>query len=84
MTETARYELRGGRFGNSGAARWVAVAIDGRSASFAPVAGARNSFTWRREGRDAWVADLQWPAAGAQPARARTYRLTRWAPPAAR
>ena len=84
VTETARYELRGGRLGNTGDVRWVAVAIDGQSVSFAPVARARNGFTWRRDAADAWTAVLRWPAAGGQPERTRTYTLTRWAAPGAR
>lgn len=81
VTETSRYELRGGRLGNTGNVRWGAVTIDAASVRFAPIAGARNEFTWTRESRDAWVAVLRWPAAAGQPARERTYRLTRWAPP---
>ena len=85
VTETARYELRGGRLADDGEL-WVAVAIDARSVQFAPVpgGGARNDFAWRRQGPDAWVADLHWPARGVSPERVRKYYLTRWAPPVAR
>jgi len=81
-TDVTRYALRGGRFANEGSgAQWVAVSRDGSAISFAPVRGARNSFTWRPESRDLWIATLTWPAAGTTPARTRTYRMARWTPP---
>src|SRR5690349_7434643 len=66
VSETTRYELRGGRFGNVGTgARCVAVAIDSLGASFAPVAKARNTFRWARDagaGRRPreWRATISW------------------------
>jgi len=85
VTETTRYELRGGRFANAGpadAAQWVAVRLTNGAITFAPVRRARNRFTWRPVSADEWVADLEWPASSAAPARARTYRLVRWTAPA--
>ena len=84
VTETSRYELRGGRFANAGpadAAQWVAVRLTSGAITFAPVRRARNRFTWRPVSADEWSAHLEWPASNAAPARARTYRLVRWTPP---
>jgi hypothetical protein len=84
-TETTRWELRGGRLGNPGdGARWVAVSLDSAGVRFAPVARARNSFTWRRaEGTAAtaarpaeWVAVIESADAAGAPQR-RTYRMAR-------
>ena len=47
--DSSRYELRDGRFGNTGTMRWAASHVDSVSADFVPVAGARNSFRWERE-----------------------------------
>jgi hypothetical protein len=49
ISETAQYELRGGRFGNPGpGAQWVAVRVDSVGVDFAPVAIAQNAFRWER------------------------------------
>lgn len=61
----------------SGGALWVLTRRDRSSLRFEPVAGARNSFTWRRAADDAWTAVLSWPAVGATPARDRVYHLRR-------
>ena len=85
VTESSRYELRGGRFANAGpadAAQWVAVRLANGAITFAPVRRARNRFTWRPVSADEWVADLEWPASNAAPARTRSYRLVRWTAPA--
>ena len=86
VSETTRYELRGGRFANTGpadAAQWVAVRLTGGAITFAPVRRARNRFTWKPVSADEWIADLVWPPADASvPARTRTYRLVRWTAPA--
>ena len=86
VTESSRYELRGGRFANAGpadAAQWVAVRLTDGAVTFAPVRRARNRFTWRPVSTDEWIADLVWPPADAASApRTRTYRLVRWTAPA--
>jgi hypothetical protein len=86
ITETTRYELRGGLFANAGpadAAQWVAVRLTGGAVTFAPVRRARNRFTWKPVSADEWAADLVWPPADATSApRTRTYRLVRWTAPA--
>jgi hypothetical protein len=49
VSETSRYELRGGRLGNVGSgARWVATRIDSLGAELGPAARARNAFRWER------------------------------------
>jgi hypothetical protein len=76
--ESTRFELRGGRLGNAGTAvRWVASRLDARSVDFVPVAGARNTFTWRYESPDRWTALLHWPASDTRPARDATYTMER-------
>jgi hypothetical protein len=85
VSESTRYELRGGRLANAApenAAQWVAVRLTDGAITFAPVRRARNRFIWRPESADVWIAELAWPASNAAPARARTYRMVRWTPPA--
>jgi hypothetical protein len=55
-----RFELRRGRFGTNGPARWVAVQLLGGAVTFAPVSGARNFFIWRPVSTSRWVAELAW------------------------
>ncbi|HET7457295.1 MAG TPA: hypothetical protein VFJ74_06550 [Gemmatimonadaceae bacterium] len=86
VTDVTRFELRGGTLASTpnepkpGAARWVASRFAADSAvTFAPLARARNSFTWRRDSADAWTATLEWPATpGAAEARRRVYEMRRW------
>jgi hypothetical protein len=79
VTETARYELRGGRLANVGTGpRWAAVRLDDSVASFVPLERARNRFEWRRVSADAWTAVIAWPTP--QGPRERVYRLTRMSP----
>jgi hypothetical protein len=81
VSETTRFELRGGRLGNTGeGARWVAVRLDGEHVLFAPVARARNEFTWRREAKNRWLATItvRRPDGTVQE---RFYEMTRLAPP---
>ena len=85
VSESTRYELRGGRLANAvpeSAPQWVAVRLASGAITFAPVRRARNRFTWRPESRDVWIAELAWPATNAAPARTRTYRMVRGTPPA--
>ena len=44
---------------------------------FVPVAGARNTFTWRYDSPDRWTALLHWPASDTRPARDATYTMVR-------
>lgn len=76
--ETGEVRWRDGMVtvGSSGAL-WVLTRRDRSFLHFDPVAGARNSFTWRRDSDDAWTAVLSWPAAGDAPARDRVYHLRR-------
>ncbi len=86
VSESTRYELRGGRFASAGppaAPQWVAVRLTGGAITFAPVRRARNRFTWKPVSAEEWAADLVWPPvdSGATP-RTRSYRMVRWTPPA--
>jgi len=76
-SESTRFELRGGTLGNAGTVRWVASRLDDRAVDFAPVVGARNTFTWRNESPDRWTALLHWPASDTRPARDVTYHMER-------
>lgn len=77
VSESTRFELRGGRLGNPGNVRWVASRLDDRAVTFVPVAGARNTFTWRYDARDRWTALLHWPASDTRPERSATYTMER-------
>ncbi|MFL5384096.1 MAG: hypothetical protein ACJ8GN_16360 [Longimicrobiaceae bacterium] len=77
VTDSTRFELRGARLGNPGTVRWVASRLDDRAVDFVPVAGARNTFTWRYDSRDQWTALLHWPASDTRPARDATYTMVR-------
>jgi len=83
VSESTRFELRGGRLANAvpeSAAQWVAVRLASGAITFAPVRRARNRFTWRPESADVWIADLSWAASNAAAARMRSYRMVRWTP----
>ncbi|MBD0373849.1 MAG: hypothetical protein ICV60_23760 [Pyrinomonadaceae bacterium] len=78
VTETARYELKDGQFGNSGdGPRWVATKFDNDSITFEPVARARNQFRWERQSNDVWKAVLTWPASQNNPAKQKVYQMER-------
>jgi hypothetical protein len=82
VTDTTRFEIKDGEFGGgSEGSRYVAVSLDDNSITFDPRIKARNSFTWKRESKDAWNAILKWPAAGDKPAGERTYNMERWPKP---
>jgi hypothetical protein len=81
-TETSRFALRGGRFGNEGTgALWVATTLDSVSVRFLPVAHARNSFTWGRQANIGatleWTAVIETPVAGHDLPRRRHYLMRR-------
>jgi hypothetical protein len=79
VTETSRFELKDGEFGGGDeGSRYVAVALDDKLITFAPVLKARNSFTWKRESKDSWTAILKWPANKDKPAGERVYNMVRW------
>lgn len=85
VTETARYELRDGRFGNTGSgARWVLSRIDGAAVEFAPAERVTSGFRWERMTVgpgpvEQWQATiLPAPGRGAP----RHYLMRRTAPPA--
>lgn len=79
VTEVTRYELRDGKFANwDAAARWAATRIDDSSATFEPVAGARNSFRWMKQSGNVWNAMLTWPATDTSPAKQKVYQMERF------
>ena len=80
-TETSRYQLIGGHFGQSGdGARYVATAFDENSISFAPVAKAKNSFKWEKESANTWKATLTWLGKDNSPMQ-RVYKMERISTP---
>jgi hypothetical protein len=81
VTETTRFELKHGEFGQSDdGARSVATAIDENSITFEPVTKGHNSFRFQRVTADSWKAVLNWPATNDKPARERVYNMKRWPP----
>jgi hypothetical protein len=54
---------------------WVATSLDGKEIKFAPLRGARNSFSWTRGSGGGWVASLHWPADGSRPAKEIVYHM---------
>lgn len=73
VEDTARFELKDGRFGNS---HYAASKIEDNAINFEPTA-AKNSFRWERVSESAWKAILTWPAEGNKPARERIYNMER-------
>ena len=74
-TDSGEVRLRDGKVTSGGdQVAWIVTAIGGDRVEFSPLHGARNSFTWRKDG-DGWTATLHWPADGSQPARDVVYRM---------
>lgn len=81
VTETGRFELKDGEFGNNeNGSRSVATALDDNSITFDPVFKARNSFKFQKESENSWKAILTWPASDKGPAGERIYNMERWPP----
>ena len=80
VTETTRYELKDGQFGNG---RSVATDVADNYITFSSVAGAKNTYRWQKESADSWKAVLTSPATDKTPAKEVVYRMERW-PPAKR
>jgi hypothetical protein len=77
-SDSSRVQLRGKTVSNESlSAQWVATRVDSTGADFAPVRGARNSFTWARESATAWNATLRWTDANGQAQRV-VYALHRF------
>ena len=84
-SDSSEIRLRGSELvSQSGKKRWVAALLDTAHVRFAPVAGARNSFTWRRKSADVWVATLRWPTRFSRRPRTLVYRMERVAEPPGR
>jgi hypothetical protein len=73
VEDTARFELKDGRFGNS---HYAASKIEDNAVDFEPIT-AKNSFRWERVSENAWKAILTWPAQGNKPAGQRVYNMER-------
>ncbi len=80
VTETTRFELKDGQFGNGGDIRWAATELTDDHITFSPIARAKNTFRWQKESADSWKAILSWPASEKSPAKERIYRMQRWPP----
>ena len=79
VTDTTRFELKGGEFGGGSAGSlYVAVALDDNSITFAPVVKARNYFVWKRESKDSWTAIIKTLPTPDKPAREIVYNMGRW------
>jgi hypothetical protein len=80
VTETGRFELKDGEFGqtNEQGSRSVATALDDNSITFDPVFKMRNSFRFQKESADSWKAILTWPVSEKGPAGERIYNMERW------
>jgi len=77
-TDSSEIRLRGSEVvSQSGRKRWVVAALDTSHVRFVPVAGARNSFTWRRQSPGVWTATLRWPAKIGRRTRMVVYRMER-------
>ena len=82
-TDSGEIRLRGGQVTSGGEQiAWVVAALDSASVEFAPLRGARNSFTWAKASGGGWVATLHWPLNGNEPARDVVYRMTPVSAPA--
>lgn len=77
VTETTRYELKDGQFGNG---RSVATEVTDNYITFSPVARAGNTYRWQKESADSWKAVLTSAATDKAPAKEVVYRLERWPP----
>jgi hypothetical protein len=78
VTETSRFELKDGEFGNNeDGSRSVATALDDNSITFEPV-GKGNTFKFEKQSADAWKAILTWTANEKRPAGERIYNMERW------
>lgn len=74
VTETTRYELKDGQFGNGSS---VATDLDDKSVTFSPLLKGRDSYRFQTESKDLWKAILTVPAGGTTPAREIVYKMER-------
>lgn len=80
VTDTTRFELKDGQFGNDSEGRSVATELTGNHITFSPVARGQNTFRFQKESADSWKAILTWPASEKRPAGERVYHMERWPP----
>ena len=67
-SDSSHVQLRGGTVADESIrSRYVATRLDSSGVDFAPVRGARNSFTWALEAPTRWNATLRWTDAAGQP-----------------
>lgn len=72
VTDTSRFELKDGQFGEG--SRSAATELDNDSIIFYSLAKGGNAWRWKRESKDQWEAIVDWPAGK------RVYRMERWTP----
>lgn len=78
VTETTRYELKDGQFGNG---RSVATDLDDKSVTFSPLLKGYDSYRFQTESKDTWKAILTLPASGTSPAKETVYKMVRFPAP---
>ena len=79
VTDTTRFELKDGQFGNDSEGRSVATELTENYITFSPVTRG-NTFRFQKESADSWKAILTWPASEKRPAGERVYHMERWPP----
>jgi hypothetical protein len=93
LTDTARFELKDGEFGNTvGESRSAASSITETSVQFVPDSVTRtdgtqapvkgNTFRFEKQNDGTWSAILDTPAAKDKPAGQKTYKMEPWKPAA--
>jgi hypothetical protein len=80
VTDTTRFELKDGQFGNDSEGRSVATELTDNYITFSPLARGQNTFRFQKESPDLWKAVLTWPASEKRPAGERVYHMERWPP----
>ena len=77
VTDSTRFESRGGFITNRGNAQYVAQLITPDSIVFVPLRNVGNSFVWKRGSVNQWFATIRWPASADKAARERIYTMNR-------
>ena len=80
VTDTTRFELKDGQFGNNSEGRSVATELTDNYITFSPVTPGQNTFRFQKESADSWKAILTWPASEKRKAGERVYQMARLPP----
>jgi hypothetical protein len=76
VTETSRFELVSGEFGNTeGNSRAAASTITDTAVQFVPVVGSKNSFRFEKQSDGTWQAVIEEPSGGDKPAAKTIYKM---------